>query len=305
MIVVLGATGHTGRLIVEQLAARGAPVRAVARDARRLDGLPPEVERRAGTLDDPAFLRAALEGAQAAYTLLPTDRRASDYRAAQDTQGEAQCAAVQAAGVARVVALSSLGADHAAGHGLLAGLHAQEQRLRALPGVRRLTLLRPASFFENLEDTFASILFEGTVADAVPADLRVPMVAARDIAAAAADALLDAAPAPRVEVRELLGPQDHTMVEVVQALGAAIGRPGLRYVQLDGAACERALVEQAGLSASFAGLYVEMVRAFGTALTAPHDEPAARRRSPTSLADVLPALAEAFRAFEKAQAAVA
>lgn len=47
-----------------------------------------------------------------------------------------------------IVALSSLGADLREGTGPIAGLHAQEERLKRLEGINVL-LLRPVSFFED------------------------------------------------------------------------------------------------------------------------------------------------------------
>lgn len=84
--------------------------------------------------------------ADAVYTLLPTDRQAPDYRAEQDRQEEAIVEAIRESGVPYVVALSSVGADLSDGNGVIAGLHAQDERLRRLAGTNVL-ILRPVSFF--------------------------------------------------------------------------------------------------------------------------------------------------------------
>ena len=101
-----------------------------------------------GDASDASFLARAFAGAETAYTLIPPDVRATDFRAHQDRVGEATVQALRQAGVKRVVFLSSVGADLPAGTGPIAGLHAQEERLRKL-GVAVL-LLRPGYFFENL-----------------------------------------------------------------------------------------------------------------------------------------------------------
>jgi uncharacterized protein YbjT (DUF2867 family) len=62
-IAVYGATGHTGRFVVQELLRRGLPMVAIGRSAARLDeSLPPAVPRRVALLDDPASLDEAFAG---------------------------------------------------------------------------------------------------------------------------------------------------------------------------------------------------------------------------------------------------
>lgn len=62
-IAVYGATGHTGRFVVQEVQRRGLPVVAVGRSAARLDEtMPPAVLRRVAELDDPASLEQAFAG---------------------------------------------------------------------------------------------------------------------------------------------------------------------------------------------------------------------------------------------------
>ena len=89
------------------------------------------------------------------------------------------------------------------------------------------------------------------------------MIATRDIADVAAKAL-KARDWEGVVVRELLGPRDVTYSGAKRILGERIGKPDLNYVQISYAGMAEALV-QAGLSESFAGLYVEMTRSFNEA----------------------------------------
>jgi short subunit dehydrogenase-like uncharacterized protein len=64
-VTVFGASGHTGRFVVAELARRGhAPILS-GRDAARLAAASPGAEVRAAALDDPASLDRALDGAGA------------------------------------------------------------------------------------------------------------------------------------------------------------------------------------------------------------------------------------------------
>jgi putative NADH-flavin reductase len=68
-LVVLGASGGCGRLLVTQAAARGHTVTAVARASSRLDA-PSGVRALRGALDDEGFLREAVRGADAVLSAL-------------------------------------------------------------------------------------------------------------------------------------------------------------------------------------------------------------------------------------------
>jgi uncharacterized protein YbjT (DUF2867 family) len=293
MITVMGATGHTGRKITEALHQVGEKLRALGRSEGKLAAIMrPGVEVLTGDAADDGFLAKAFQGADAVYTLLPTDRTSADYRGEQDRQGEAIVKAIRENGTRHVVALSSVGADLSEGTGPIAGLHAQEERLKQLEGINVL-LLRPVSFYENFHDALAFIKHQGVYADSVAADLAVPMVATRDIAKVAAEALT-ARNWKGVAVRELLGPRDLTYNEATRVLGERIGKPDLRYVQLSYAEMAEALV-QAGFSESFAGLYVEMTRAFNEGRVKPRQGRSALNTTPTRFEDFAQELAHAYQ----------
>ncbi|MFD5096826.1 saccharopine dehydrogenase family protein [Amycolatopsis thailandensis] len=65
-VAVFGAYGHTGRFVVEELRERGFGVLAVGRDEGKLRALPwTDLEIRQASVDDPASLDRAFEGAHA------------------------------------------------------------------------------------------------------------------------------------------------------------------------------------------------------------------------------------------------
>src|SRR5687768_14245771 len=106
MITVMGASGNTGQKIAAALLAAGQPVRALGRSEHKLADLARAgAEVLAGDVGDAAFLTRAFRGADAVYTLLPTDRRSPDYHARQRQEGEAIVTAIRTSGVRHVVAL--------------------------------------------------------------------------------------------------------------------------------------------------------------------------------------------------------
>ena len=294
MITVMGATGHTGKKITEALLKAGEQVRALGRSESKLAELKSAgAEVLIGDATDAAFLTKAFRGADAVYTLLPTDPGSPDFRAEQDRQGEAIVKAIRESGVRYVVALSSLGADLSEGTGVIAGLHAQEERLKQLEDTHVL-LLRPVSFFENFYGTLGLIKQEGINADSVAPDLAVPMIATRDIADVAAQAL-KARDWQGIVVRELLGQRDLSYSEATRILGERIGKPDLQYVQFSYADEAQALV-QAGMSESFASLYVEMTRAFNEGKVKPRKGRTPENTTPTRFEDFVGELARAYEA---------
>lgn len=64
-VAVFGASGHTGRFVVAELARRGLRPRLVVRDAGRLQTVAAAAEIRIATTDDPDSLDRALSGAAA------------------------------------------------------------------------------------------------------------------------------------------------------------------------------------------------------------------------------------------------
>jgi uncharacterized protein YbjT (DUF2867 family) len=292
MITVMGATGHTGKKVTEALLKAGEKVRGLGRSESKLAELTDAgAEALGGDTTDAVFLAKTFRGADAVFTLLPGDRRAPDYRAEQDRQGEAMVKAIRESGVRYVVALSSLGADLSEGTGPIVGLHAQEERLKRLEGTNVL-LLRPASFFENFYESLGLIKQQGINGDSVAPDAALPMVATRDIAEVAAKAL-KARDWESVIVRELLGPRDLTFAEATRILGERIGNPDLPYVQFSYSEMASALV-QAGLSESFASLYVEMARAFNEGIIQYRRTP--ENTTPTRYEDFVDELARAYQA---------
>ena len=115
-VLVLGATGGTGRSIVKQALARGYDVTVLVRSpekARDLKGAKVIV----GDARDETALRQALEGRDAVISALGTP--ASPFREVTllSTMTRALVNAMKAKQVSRLVCITGLGAGDSAGHG--------------------------------------------------------------------------------------------------------------------------------------------------------------------------------------------
>ncbi|MCC9310852.1 NAD(P)H-binding protein [Kitasatospora sp. RB6PN24] len=212
MIVVTGATGNVGRPLVAALAGRRAgEVVAVSRSAAQQ---PAGAGHQVADLADPQSLRPALEGAEALF-LHDGGAGGQALRAAEIL------ALAEAAGVRRVVLLSSLGVvtrPDSAWHGGVA--RAVEEAVRA-SGLD-WTVLRPGAFASNAF-AWAQSVRTGRTAAAPFGDVGLPLVDPADIAEVAALALGEDGHAGRAY--ELTGPELSTPRERAAVLGELLGEP--------------------------------------------------------------------------------
>lgn len=280
MYTITGATGNTGRRIAEALLEAGRQVRVVGRSMARLKEMAARgAEPFVASLDDRAAMTRALEGACAAYLMIPPSYGEADLRGYQNRIGQALAEAVSASGISHIVNLSSVGAHLADGVGPINGLHDQEQRLNRLARGHVLHL-RPASFMENVLFNINLIKQAGINGTPLRADLTIPMIATQDIAAVAARRLL-ALDFSGKTVQELLGPREMSMTDVTRIIGKAIGKPDLAYVQFSYDEAEGAMIKT-GMSRDVARAFVEMYRAFNDGLLCPSEPRSAANTTPTS-----------------------
>jgi uncharacterized protein YbjT (DUF2867 family) len=209
-------------------------------------------------LTDAAAVTKAFSGAKAVYALIPPNIGATDPRAFQERISDAVTAAIQKNGVKYAVMLSSVGADKSDGTGPVVGLHNFEQKLDAVSGLNAI-FLRAGYFMENLLPQVGIIQSLGNMAGPVRADLPLPMIANRDIGAAAAKILLNLDFTGK-RTRELLGARDMTYLEAARIIGAAIAKPSLTYFQAPDEQLKPALMGM-GMSPKMADLLLEMAGA--------------------------------------------
>lgn len=203
MILVVGATGTTGRAVVRELLARGAPVRGLTRSEERASELRAlGAEAAVGDLGDPLSLMRALRGVDRMYLASPIGERLAELE-------QNAVAAAEQAGAYHVVKLGLLGQSPSSPL-RIARVHAEATD--ALQGSSlRWTVLMPSAFMQDL------------LARPPLADAPVAYVDARDVAAVAARALSE-------EGHEncsyaLTGPQALSAGDVAATLAEAAGAP--------------------------------------------------------------------------------
>ena len=281
MYTVLGATGNIGSVITKKLLEKGEKVRVVGRNAGRLQQyIHRGAEAFVADVKDAEALAKALTGVRAAFLMMPPGMTSPDYRVEQELESNAISAAVKNGGLQYAVNLSSIGAQAPAGTGPILGLHDAERKLNA---VERLNVLhlRPAYFMENHLSALQMIQMMGIFGGALRPDLKIPMIATRDIGAYAAERLLKLDFSGK-QTQELLGERDLSMTEVVAAISRGIGKPDLRYVQFSYEQVEQTLV-QMGLSAKTAAYLIEMFQGFNNGIVTGLEPRSAANTTPTSI----------------------
>jgi len=127
---------------------------------------------------------------------------------------------------------------------------------------------------------------------AIRGDISFPMISTHDIGMAAAKALEEGFKG--FNTRELHGARNYTHAEATSILGARIGKPDLAYVQFAYDDFKNALLGM-GVSASLAGLYVEMSKGFNEGHVVPLEKRSEANTTPTKFEDFAEILAAAYR----------
>jgi uncharacterized protein YbjT (DUF2867 family) len=274
--VILGASGNTGSIITDSLLSKGKKVRVVGRDAGRLQRFVRQgAEAFTGDMSDAAALTKAFSGARAAYLLLPPITSRED----QERESDAIAKAATESGLPYAVYLSSYGAHVPEGTGPVTGLHSSEQKLNAISGLNVLHL-RAAYFMENNLAAISMIQEMGIFGHALLPDLKMPLIATRDVGNYAAQRLLDLDFSGK-QTRELLGERDLSMAEATAIIARGIGRPDLHYVQFPYDQVQQVL-EQMGMSPKKAAVYIEMFKAINVGVLAAQEPRSRENTTPTS-----------------------
>ena len=284
-IVVTGATGHLGRLVVEALLDRGVPGGQMVATGRRTEPLADLAERgvvvRRADFDDPASLREAFTGAERLLLVSGSEpgRRIEQHGNAID--------AAKAAGVRHIAYTSIVRADTSSL--LLAADHRGTEELLAASGVPH-TLLRNAWYFENYTPQLPVYLEHGIVGSVGAA--RISAAARADYAEAAAAVLTGEGHEGAIYE---LGGASFTMAELAEVVSTATGRT-VTYTDLPVEQYAQVLVA-AGLPEPVAAVFADGDRgaAAGELLVDGSDLEKLIERTPTPLADVVTAAAAQLR----------
>jgi len=224
MIVITTPGGQIGHQVLATLLDSGEALRVIDRDPSEL---PAEIGERVevveGSHGDAAVVDAAVAGADAVFWLTPPNPQAPSVEAAYVGFTRPAAAAFKRHNLKRVVGVSALGrgtpwADRA---GFVTGSLAMDD-LIAGSGVAYRALCNP-SFMDNIARQVAAIANQDMFFSPIDGDRKLPTVATRDIAAAAARLLVDESWSGVDEV-PLLGPEDLSFNDIAKITSDVLGK---------------------------------------------------------------------------------
>ena len=261
-VIVTGSLGHISKPLTEELVQKGHHVTVVSSKAEKQKDIETLGAVAAiGSLEDALFLAETFTGADAAYCMVPPANyfdQNLDLLAYYHRLGNNYAQAIRQSNVKRVVNLSTIGGNLEKGNGILLGAHDVEEILNKLPPDVAITHVRPTSFFYNLYGYTEMIKNTGVIAANYGAEDIVPWVSPVDIAAAIAEEI--ATPLAGRRVRYVAS-DERTCTDTASVLGAAVGKPDLKWVIVTDEQ-SRSGLEAIGMNSKIAAGMVEMYAGF-------------------------------------------
>ena len=231
-ILVTGATGNIGRNVVEQLAKRGASVRALVRDPSKAN-FPAGVEVVQGDLLDVDSLRSAMKGVSTLFLL-------NGVVADEYTQALIALNVAREAGIERFVHLSVIHSDRYVNVPHFAGKFGVERMIEQMK--LGATILRPAYYMDN-EITIKDVVTGYGIYPMPIGDKGLAMIDARDVGEVAAIELIRREQSPTslpLDYINVVGPDTLTGADAAAIWSNVLGRT-ITFPSNDTAAFEQNL----------------------------------------------------------------
>lgn len=233
-VVLVGGSGFVGRVIANRLSRENIDVLVPTRRYIHAGELLPipTVEIVEADVHDPATLERLFAGANAVVNLVgilhsrPGSPWGPDFARAHVELPRKIVAACQAAGVARLVHVSALGASADGPSEYLRSKAAGEEALRVAGDAPAWTILRPSVIFgreDHFLNLFVRLAQRFPVLPLAGADARFQPVHVADVAEVVWRCLTE--PSARRQTFELAGPKVYTLRELAEYVNELSGRP--------------------------------------------------------------------------------
>src|ERR1700689_1871978 len=262
MFAILGITGKVGGATAQALLAAGKKVRGIVRDKSKAAHLAKQgVELVTGDVSDTESLVKAMQGGEGVFVMNPPNFAPKPGFPEAKASLSNIHAALAKATPPKAVYLSSIGAQHDRGLGLITQSHMLEEIMGKLPIAN--AFIRAAWFLENYQWDVQSARETGQIdAYLEPATREFPMVATQDVGELTAKALLESWKGNRV--LELEGPERYSPLEAGKAFSKILGRE-VNVRPIPRSQWQEKFVAQ-GIPADCTGARIEMVEGFNSGL---------------------------------------
>jgi uncharacterized protein YbjT (DUF2867 family) len=253
-ITTTGSLGNIAKPLVKKLIAAGHEVTVISnKDDRTTEIEALGAKAAIGSVSDEAFLIEAFRGADAVYAMMPPSMGPGNMIQNIADAGQAYANAIKAAGVTRVVMLSSVGADAVEGTGPVQGVHRVEKILQGLDGVN-VTVLRSGFFYVNFLRDIPLIKSKEIFGNNYNGNDRLALTHPEDLSTALAAELQ--AKGNGFEVKYVVSDVS-TGDEIAASFGQAIGKPEMVWTNIPDEQLKQGMLS-GGMPAELVGLIVEM-----------------------------------------------
>lgn len=215
MNIILGATGQVGSMLAMNLLEQGQPVRAVVRNEDKAY----ELEKNGAEIVvadyfDKAAIKKAFQGGESVFLLTPENPFSENYLDDIRLIIQNFQEAIQETSIRKIVGLSSMGAHHQTGTGTLMASYLLEHAFND-HNVDQ-TFVRPSYYYSNWVGYLELMMSEGILPTFFPAEMKIPMIAPKDVAACLTDIMIQEAENPQNRVVEISGPYDYNSLEIAE-----------------------------------------------------------------------------------------
>lgn len=218
--IIFGATGRVGSALVIQLVQRGINTTAIVRNSAKVSHLPPEAKIATADLYDANAMEEACRGAQTMFIVTPENPVSNNVLGDAQTIIDNYLHAATKNEVLRIVALSSMGAQHSSATGNLQISHMLEQAFKSYKG--ETVIIRPGYYYSNWLGYLQLVREHGILPTFFPPEQSLHMVSPGDIALFAAQII--SRENSGNNLYEVGGPVDYSSNDVARILGNHFGR---------------------------------------------------------------------------------
>ncbi len=227
-ITITGSLGNISSSLTKMLVAQGHNVSVISSNTNKAEAIRElQATPLIGSIEDYAFVKQSFQGSDAVYLMIPPNFSIPDYKAFTITVGKNYARAIQEAGISFVVNLSSSGSP-LAGQPPLVNYQNLETFLDELPSLN-VVHLRPGGFYSNFYGSIGLIKHQHVIGNNFSDTINMVLSHPEDIADAAAEALSTCSFTGK-NVKYIISDTKNGQ-QIAQILGAAIGKPELRWVQ--------------------------------------------------------------------------
>ncbi|HEY9195992.1 MAG TPA: NAD(P)H-binding protein [Mucilaginibacter sp.] len=254
-ITTTGSLGNVAKPLVKKLIAAGHEVTVISTKEDKKSEIEALGARAAiGSISDTTFLTEAFKGADAVYTMMPPSMGPGNMIQNIAAAGQAYADAILAAGVKRVVLLSSVGADAPEGTGPVGGVHRVEHIFQDQLTNIQVTVIRSGFFYVNFFRDIPLIKNRGVFGNNYSGDDQLALTHHDDLSTAIANELQTNGNG--FEVKYVVS--DVTTGNKLAALfGKAIEKPELTWTEIPDEQLKQGMLS-AGLPSELAGLITEL-----------------------------------------------